>query len=235
MTNTAQTTSVVSVFNFDSTAVRVLMDENNTPLFIAKDVALALGYTDTINAIKQHCNGVVKHHPLQTAGGTQQARVIHEPDVYRLIFGSKLDSAVNFQDWVFEQVLPSIRRTGGYAADRHVADMEQRLKQLENIIVVRNFGEVHPDLVKDDAYKQALLNRRKHWRAIYELVLQGYNSIEIGFKLGLDSSGVRRKIRDMRACGILPPDPLKDTLALEKELKVRHQANLLQNKQVVEE
>ena len=64
MTNTAQTTSVVSVFNFDSTAIRVLMDENDKPLFIAKDVALALGYTDTINAIKQHCNGVVKHHPL---------------------------------------------------------------------------------------------------------------------------------------------------------------------------
>ena len=227
MTNTAQTTSVVSVFNFDSTAIRVLMDENDKPLFIANDVAAALGYSRTNDAINQHCDGAVKHRPIvDSLGRTQQARVIYEPDVYRLIFGSKLDSAVNFQDWVFEQVLPSIRRTGGYAADRHVAELEARLARMESLLTVRNYGDVHPKAVDNDQSKQAVLNHRKNWRVIYDFVNDGLNSIEIGIKLNLDSSGIRRIIRQMRACGILPPDPRQAACELEKELRERHQATI---------
>jgi prophage antirepressor-like protein len=86
------------------------------PWFVARDVALALGYSDPKNAIKLHCKGVAKHHPLQTPGGVQSARVIREPDVYRLITKSKLESAERFESWVFEDVLPSIRRTGQFIA-----------------------------------------------------------------------------------------------------------------------
>lgn len=103
------------VFN-QSNNVRIVLDENGTPMFVAKDVAIALGYADPTNAIKLHCRGVAKHHPLQTKGGLQNVRVIYEPDVYRLIFGSKLESAVKFQDWVFNEVLPTIRKTGQYQA-----------------------------------------------------------------------------------------------------------------------
>lgn len=60
--------------------------------------------------------GVAFHYPLETAGGTQKARFITEPDVYRLITHSKLPNAQRFESWVFEEVLPSIRRTGGYVA-----------------------------------------------------------------------------------------------------------------------
>lgn len=104
----------LSVFNFQNNAVRIILDDNNTPSFVASDVALALGYANTSSAIKQHCKGVVKHDTLQTAGGKQTVRIIYEPDVYRLIFGSKLESAAQFQDWVFEDVLPAIRQTGVY-------------------------------------------------------------------------------------------------------------------------
>ena len=106
----------VTMFNFEGTAnVRVVIGENGEPLFAAKDVAMALGYSDTVNAIKQHCDeGVVKHHPLQTAGGMQQVRVIDESDMYSLIFGSKLDSSKRFKKWVTSEVLPSIRKTGRY-------------------------------------------------------------------------------------------------------------------------
>ncbi len=106
--------SNLSVFNFDSNEVRIISDDPLTPWFVAKDVAKALGYRDTVNAIKQHCKGVVNHHPLQTEGGVQRIRVIYEPDVYRLIFGSRLESAQRFQDWVFKEVLPSIRKTRKY-------------------------------------------------------------------------------------------------------------------------
>jgi len=84
-----------------------------------------LGYSDTVNAIKQHCDeGVVKHHPLQTAGGVQQVRVIDEPDVYSLIFGSKLESSKRFKKWVTSEVLPTIRKTGSYAIVKPEHDFE---------------------------------------------------------------------------------------------------------------
>lgn len=103
----------LSVFAFDSQAVRVVMVDGE-PWFVGKDVAEVLGYTDTVNAIKQHCKGVVKRHPLSTPGGTQELRVISEPDMLRLIVGSKLPAAERFERWVFEEVLPSIRKTGAY-------------------------------------------------------------------------------------------------------------------------
>ena len=102
-------------FNFENNNVRIFQDENGQPLFVAKDVATILGYKDTVSAIKQFCHGVVKHHPISDSlGRTQNVRVIYEPDLYRLTFGSKLESAVRFQNWVFEEVLPTIRKTGQY-------------------------------------------------------------------------------------------------------------------------
>lgn len=121
-----------AVFNFKSEAVRIFADDPENPLFVATDVAKTLGYKHAASAIKTHCNGVVKHHPLQTSGGLQQVRVIKEPDVYRLIFGSKLESAAAFQDWVFEEVLPSIRKTGSYnASQREPTRLEMLQMALE--------------------------------------------------------------------------------------------------------
>ena len=105
--------SDLNVFAFDSQAVRVVMVDGQ-PWFVGKDVAEVLGYTDTVNAIKQHCKGVVKRHPLSTPGGTQELRIISEPDMLRLSVGSKLPAAERFERWVFEEVLPSIRKTGAY-------------------------------------------------------------------------------------------------------------------------
>lgn len=101
-------------FEFEGAAVRVVNCDGE-PWFIGKDVADRLGYADPTNAMKQHCRGVVKHHPIVDAlGRTQKARVLSEPDVLRLIIGSTLPAAQRFESWVFEEVLPSIRKTGGY-------------------------------------------------------------------------------------------------------------------------
>lgn len=85
-------------------------------MFCGKDVAKALGYSKPNNALDRHCKGSLFWGPLKTAGGTQKACFITEPDVYRLITHSKLPNAQRFEAWVFEEVLPSIRRTGGYVA-----------------------------------------------------------------------------------------------------------------------
>ena len=105
---------LIQTFNFDDDFVRVVVDDTNNPLFVAKDVATVLGYARTTDAINQHCKGAVVYRPISTKGGTQEMRVITEPDVYRLVFGSKLETAERFQDWVFSEVLPQIRRTGVY-------------------------------------------------------------------------------------------------------------------------
>lgn len=105
----------ITPFNFQGKEVRVIADDPEKPLWVARDVATALGYKDATNAIKQHCRGVAIHHPIKDRlGRTQNARVIAEPDLYRLIVGSDLDTAQEFERMVFEEVLPSIRKHGAY-------------------------------------------------------------------------------------------------------------------------
>ena len=102
--------------DYEGQEVRTVTRNNGDTLWVAKDVAIVLGYKEPLRAIKQHCKGGAIHTPLKTAGGTQEVRVIHEPDLYRLIANSKLPSAEKFERWIFEEVLPSIRKTGSYQA-----------------------------------------------------------------------------------------------------------------------
>ncbi len=102
-------------FIFENHQVRVLADANGDTLFVAKDVAVALGYKDPATAVKSHCKGVQELHPLQTPGGIQEVRVIREPDMYRLIFGSTRPSAQDFEKVVVGEILPTIRKTGSYS------------------------------------------------------------------------------------------------------------------------
>lgn len=90
------------------------MEIEGRPYFVGKDVAAALGYKDATNAVRQHCKGVVKRH-LLTNGGKQQMNLIPEGDVYRLITHSKLPAAERFEAWVFDEILPALRKTGTYS------------------------------------------------------------------------------------------------------------------------
>ena len=108
-------TSITS-FNFNGADVRTIVLPNGEPGFVGKDVAERLGYADTSDAIKRHCKGSVIRLPLPTAGGVQQFRILAEPDVLRLIVSSTLPEAEAFERWVFEEVLPQIRKTGQYSA-----------------------------------------------------------------------------------------------------------------------
>jgi prophage antirepressor-like protein len=108
--------NAITPFLFDAGRVRVVLI-GGEPHFVAKDVCERLGYADHINAIKQHCRGVVIHHPIADALGRQQmARVLSEADLMRLIVASKLPAAEEFERVVFEEILPTIRRTGSYGA-----------------------------------------------------------------------------------------------------------------------
>lgn len=88
---------------------------DNEPWFVGKDVAVALGYERTADAIRQHVEAEDKGvGEIQTPGGTQNMTIINESGLYALIFGSKLESAKRFKHWVTSEVLPTIRKTGGY-------------------------------------------------------------------------------------------------------------------------
>lgn len=94
-----------------------VMEEDGRTMFCGKDVAAALGYVNTKDALSRHCHGVAKHYPIiDSLGREQQARFITEGDVLRLIVSSKLPQAQAYERWVFDEVLPSIHRTGGYIA-----------------------------------------------------------------------------------------------------------------------
>lgn len=100
------------------------LEEGGKVLFCASDVAKALGYSNPRDAISRHCRGVVKHDGVsvttnQYGVATEQKSemsFIPEGDVYRLIVRSKLPTAERFERWVFDEVLPSIRKHGGYLA-----------------------------------------------------------------------------------------------------------------------
>ena len=92
--------------------VRVI-EENGRALFCGTDVAKALGYVRPRNAVNAHCKGALKRGSL-TDGGVQELTFIPEGDVYRLITHSRLPGAERFEKWVFDEVLPAIRKTGGY-------------------------------------------------------------------------------------------------------------------------
>ena len=87
------------------------------PWFVGKDVALALGYKDTVNSLKAHIDEEDKRGwRITTPRGEQTMTIINESGMYALIFGSKLESAKRFKHWVTSEVLPAIRKTGRYIA-----------------------------------------------------------------------------------------------------------------------
>lgn len=96
-------------------SVRIVVDGEKY-FFCGMDVARALGYKDTVNALKAHCkeDGVVFYHLTDSLGREQNAKFISEGNLYRLIVHSKLPSAERFECWVFDEVLPSIRQHGAY-------------------------------------------------------------------------------------------------------------------------
>lgn len=96
-------------------AVRTV-EENGKVLFCGSDITRALGYKNSSKAISDHCKGVTKRY-TPTVGGQQEMNFITEGDIYRLAAKSELSGAEEFERWIFDEVLPSVRKHGMYAID----------------------------------------------------------------------------------------------------------------------
>lgn len=147
------------------------IDVDGQPLFVANDVARALGYSNPSKATNDHCRKAVMAWGNDSLGRRQEFKVIPEGDIYRLVVKSQLPSAERFEGWVFDEVLPTIRQTGIYAdlspelkaifahdkkiraVVEHMEDHDQRLGKLETSMTV-DYGQ------------QKSLNDRHHSRAV---------------------------------------------------------------------
>lgn len=90
------------------------VDVEGKTYFVANDVAKALGYSNPSKATNDHCKNAIKEWGNDSLGRPTEFKVIPEGDIYRLIIKSQLPSADKFERWIFDEVIPQIRQTGGY-------------------------------------------------------------------------------------------------------------------------
>lgn len=104
------------IFNFTEQAVRIVADDHDNPWFAATDICNVLGYTNSSKAIADHCKdaGITKRD-ISSGGQMRELTFINEGNLYRLIVKSRKPEAEKFEAWLMDEVLPSIRKTGGYA------------------------------------------------------------------------------------------------------------------------
>lgn len=118
----------IQVFNNPEFGSIRTVDQNGEPWFVGKDVALALGYKDTVNALKSHVDDQDKAGwRITTQFGEKDTTIINESGLYSLIFSSKLEGAQRFKRWVTSEVLPSIRKHGAYIAGQEQLTNEELL------------------------------------------------------------------------------------------------------------
>ena len=143
----------LQIFNSEEFGEIRTVSINDEPWFVGKDVANALGYERATKAIQDHVNKEDRDEvPIQDSiGRMQKTPIINESGLYALIFGSRLESAHRFKRWVTSEVLPSIRRTGGYQKPltpeqmmriqlEMIDDVSGRVTKLENTMNI-DYGQ----------------------------------------------------------------------------------------------
>lgn len=182
--------TTLQAFTNDAFGTIRTIEQEGTVYFCGRDVATALGYANTNKAIQDHCRGVPFRYPIVDAlGRTQEARFITEGDLYRLILSSKLPAAQQFEAWVVDEVLPTIRRTGMYAIDDLLANDEF----LERAIV-----QLRAERAKRLAAEQALLEAAPKV-SYYDIVLQSdslLTTTEIAKDYGLSAKRMNQILHE---------------------------------------
>lgn len=114
--------SNVEIFeNSEFGSIRTI-EEDGKVLFCGSDVAKALGYTNPTKAINDHCRGIAERRTNDSLGRQQNMKFIPEGDIYRLAAKSELPSAEKFESWIFDDVLPTIRKHGAYMTSEKIEE-----------------------------------------------------------------------------------------------------------------
>lgn len=168
---------------------------DNEPWFVGKDVAVALGYGERkspINAIANHVDvedkGVTK---MMTPGGEQTVTIINESGLYSLVLGSKLESARRFKRWVTSEVLPAIRKTGGYVndtetfVDAYFAGIPEEMKAIIRVSL---------DTIK---IKDGIIEAQKQTIAEKDRVIEYKEDVICGLVDDIDLATKRQRIKQI--------------------------------------
>lgn len=139
--------------------------------FPANEVAKQLGYSNPSDAVNRHCrkDGVVFHEVIDSLGRTQQKKFISEGNLYRLITNSKLPDAERFEVWVFDVVLPSIRKTGSFSQTKSQAELIAMMAQ-DNVEKERRLAAVEE---KQDNIVSILSLNVVDWRNQVNRIING--------------------------------------------------------------
>ena len=181
-----------------------VMTVNGKEYFPATRCAKILGYKEPEKAIREKCKRVSKLD-TPTAGGIQQVNYIPEGDLYRLIVSSKLPAAEKFEGWVFDEVLPSIRQTGGYGQS---ADLEKIISQTAAAVAAEIVKHISP-LISQERYQyepeliweEPIPKKRKPTGIVHKLspeirnvvddmLLSGCSYVEVQSYLAKNSIGI---------------------------------------------
>lgn len=168
----------------------ILTHQDSSIWFIATEVATKLGYSNPHDAISRHCKGLVKHEIAaeQSVTGYQKINIIPESDLYRLVIRSKLPEAEKFEEWVTKDILPSIRKTGGYG-------QPAELSRKDLALLVLKSEEEKEKLQLELKAKEDILEQAKPMIGFAETVQKAENGIlvrdlaylaqnEAGIKIG---------------------------------------------------
>nr|DAM32817.1 MAG TPA: repressor domain protein [Bacteriophage sp.] len=164
----------LQIFNNEEFGEIRTAEINGKPYFVASDVATALGYANPRKAVIDHCKGVTKRD-TPTSGGKQELSYINEGDVYRLIMRSKLPSAEKFESWVVNEVIPSIRKNGGYIAGQETLSDDELLAKA--LIVAQNKILERDRII---AQKQECIQKMQPKAIFADAVSASHTSILIG-------------------------------------------------------
>ena len=166
----------LQIFNSEEFGeIRTITKDNET-YFVGKDVAKALGFTNPRDAITTHVFDEDKGvDTIDTPGGKQSMTVINESGVYALVFGSRLESAKRFKHWVTSEVIPSIRKNGGYIAGQETLSDEELMAKA---LLVANNKIAERDKIIEQ--KQARIEQMKPKEIFADAVAASHTSILVG-------------------------------------------------------
>ena len=177
--------------NVEFGAIRTMSNEQGEPLFCGKDVALALGYKRPEDAMAQHLEieDSVKHRVMDSNGKLRLTTFINESGLYSLILSSKLESAKRFKRWVTGEVLPAIRKQGGY--------MVAKQGESEKEIMARAL-----EIVRSTIQRRDEEIARLQPKALYtDQVLDSITCItttQLAKELGMTAQELNRRLCEMR-------------------------------------
>lgn len=169
-------------------------------MFFASDVAKMLGYSNPRKAIIDHCKGVTKRDTL-TNGGIQAINFIPEGDVYRLITHSKLPAAEKFESWVFDEVLPSIRKHGAYMTEdtikKAIAEPDFIIKLATEL---KKEQEQNKQLTETCSQQQQVIGELKPKADYVDKILKSDSLVtitQIAKDYGMSGQGMNKVLHDL--------------------------------------